>query len=120
MAAGGKDGRLRPMASSHAGNLAIVRSGHFAIFQSLNDSIAKSLNSSLIRNHPQNFGEISIAHHRAVAKFPFHFGVFRRQDVTQFRVSPLHFSCARLLEALGSALVGFQFWHKNLKQTISG
>jgi hypothetical protein len=29
-------------------------------------------------------------------------------------VSPLHFSCARLLEALGSALVGFQFWHSFL------
>jgi hypothetical protein len=62
---------------------------------------------SLVWNHAQNFGQIAIADEAAVTQLPFLFGVFRRQDVPQFRVSPLHFSCSRLLKALGGAFVRF-------------
>ena len=69
---------------------------------------------SLVRNHPQHFGEIAIAHQTALSEFPLGFRFLRRQDVAQLRVSALHLSCRRLLEALRSALVRFQLRHKNL------
>src|SRR5258708_565032 len=65
----------------------------------------------LVRNHPQYFAQIAVAYQRSLAQFAFTFLVFRRQDVAQVRMSPLHFSCRGLLKALGRALVGFQFRH---------
>src|SRR5690349_22699671 len=105
------------MTSSHAENRAIERSGHCAIF---NHSMTQSPNHSmfsLVRNHPQHFAEISIAHQAGLAHLPLGFGFLGRQDVTQFRMSPLHLSLRRLLEALRSALVCFQFRHKNPQET---
>jgi hypothetical protein len=67
---------------------------------------------SLVRNHPQNLGEIPITDEAAMAQLPFPFRVFGRQNVAQFRMAPLHLPRPGLLEALGSALVRFQFRHK--------
>jgi len=78
-----------------------------AVRFSINNQQSSIINASLIRNHPQNFGEISIAHQTGLSELPLGLGFFRRQDVTQFRVSPLHLSRRRLLEALGSDLVRF-------------
>ena len=67
--------------------------------------------SLLIRNHPQDLGQIPVTDEAAMAQLAFPFRIFGRQDVTQFRVTPLHFPRPGFLEALGSALVGFEFRH---------
>src|SRR5216684_1482712 len=63
----------------------------------------------LVRNHPQYFAQIAVAYQRSLAQLAFAFLVFRRQDVAQVRMSPLHFACRGLLEALGCAFVRVQF-----------
>ena len=80
----------------------------------LGPDLCPLITASLVRNHTQHFGEIPIAHQTALSEFPLGFRFLRRQDVAQLRVSALHLPGRRLLEALGSALVRFQFRHKNL------
>ena len=66
--------------------------------------------SSLIRNHPQNFAEISITHQAGFAHLAFGFCFLGRQDVTQVRVSPLHLSRPGLiLKRLAAPLCVFNF-----------
>jgi hypothetical protein len=62
---------------------------------------------SLVRDHAQNFGEISVAYQATVAQLAFALGVLGSQDVTQVSVSPLHLPGGGFLEALGGAFVGF-------------
>ena len=68
----------------------------------------------LIRNHALYFALIAVADQRRRSQIPFTFLALRRQNVPQVRSPPLHLSGPGYLEALGSALVRFQFRHKDL------
>ena len=61
----------------------------------------------LIRNHPFDFRRIRIAYQNRLSEFLFSFVRLRGQDVTQVRMPALHLPSRSLLEALGSAFVGF-------------
>jgi hypothetical protein len=62
---------------------------------------------SLVRNHSFHFGCVSIAYQIAATQLAFTLLVFGRENVAQKRMRAFHFSCCRLLETLGSALVSF-------------
>jgi hypothetical protein len=102
------------MTSSHADQSVSVIG-----LQHLTTDDQRLTTASLVRNHPQNFAEISIANQSSFPELPFRLRFLRRQNVTQFRMSPLHLSRRRLLEALGSAFVRFQFRHKNPQKQLS-
>jgi|tagenome__1003787_1003787.scaffolds.fasta_scaffold20754012_3 hypothetical protein len=67
---------------------------------------------SLVRDHSFYFGGVGVTYQHRPTQVSLTFLVFRRQDVAQIRLGALHFSSRGLLEALGSAFVSFQFWHR--------
>src|SRR5215472_12206332 len=68
---------------------------------------------SIVRNHPFYFGGVGVANQYRLGQLVFALLPFRGQDVAQMRMPPLHLSGGGFLEALGGALVCFQFWHRN-------
>jgi hypothetical protein len=73
----------------------------------------RSEDQLLVRNHAPHFALVPVAHQRGRSQIPFAFLALRRQDVPQVRSPPLYLPRPGYLEALGSALVRFQFRHRS-------
>jgi hypothetical protein len=69
--------------------------------------------SLLIGNHPLYFAEVAVAYQRGRSQMAFAFLGLGTQHVAQAGMPAFHLAVGRLLEALGRALVRFQFRHKS-------
>ena len=74
----------------------------------------------LVRDHSFYFGRIGIADQDGAGQMAFALLFFRGKNVTQEGLGPLYFSGSRLLEALGSAFMGLEFWHSRFASIRPG
>ena len=66
----------------------------------------------LVRNHPQNFSRVRLRQNDGLVQLALPLARLGSQDVTRIGMPALHLPGRRLFEALGSATVCFELWHK--------
>src|SRR4051812_202351 len=67
----------------------------------------------LVRDHAFNFWLVGLVDQRVQIQTSLCFLSFGRKDMAHEGVSTLHPTAGGLLEALGSAAMGLQFWHSS-------
>ena len=75
---------------------------------------------NLVWDHSFYFGRIGIADQNGAPQMAFALLFFRGKNVTPEGLGPLYFSGCRLLEALGSAFMGLEFWHSRFASIRPG